>query len=118
MNAPALARARRPAVVPAGAGQPTGHDFDVSRVRISSIPLRSFDVPPDARRSTGTPERSETHGRASYTRLKGVSAARRKLRKPACSTIRRMAASPPWLPSGSSAPSDRACGTQRKVENE
>jgi hypothetical protein len=61
---------------------------------------------------------TENQGRASYTRLNGVSATLRKVLKPAARTTAPILSSPAWLPSASRAPSETACGTHRNVENE
>ena len=62
--------------------------------------------------------RARRYGRASSTRLKGVSAARRIELKPACSRTVRRAASPAWAPSAGVCPSESAmaCGTQISAE--
>ena len=57
------------------------------------------------------------HGRASYTRLKGVSAARRKRVKPAAVTTSLILASPAWAPSASPTSWDSEAGVHSSVEN-
>jgi len=56
-------------------------------------------------------------GRASYTRLKGVSAARRKRVKPAAVTTSLILASPAWAPSASPTSWDSEAGVHSSVEN-
>ena len=58
------------------------------------------------------------YGRASSTRLNGVSAARRIEEKPACSSTPRSTPSPAWLPSAGvpGPPSAIACGTQMSAD--
>ena len=60
--------------------------------------------------------RRRPQGRASNTRLNGVSATRRKRVKPASVTTWRIAASPAWAPSAYPPGWDIALGTHRKVE--
>lgn len=61
--------------------------------------------------------RGANYGRASSTRLAGVSAARRKRDNPACSNTSRSRASPAWPPSASPTSCDSEFGVQKKVEN-
>ena len=56
------------------------------------------------------------HGRASSTRLKGVSATRRKRVKPAATTTSRSRASPAWAPSASPTSWASDAGVQTSVE--
>src|ERR1700683_1128313 len=57
------------------------------------------------------------HGRASNTRLNGVSAARRKRVKPAAVTTSRILASPAWAPSASPTSCDSEAGVRRRGAN-
>src|SRR5436190_17640842 len=58
-----------------------------------------------------------SHGRASNTRLNGVSAAVRKRPKPPAATTSPMRAGPAWAPSASPTSCDSDAGVQRNVEN-
>jgi len=57
------------------------------------------------------------HGRASNTRLNGVSAAWRKLLKPPAETTSPIRAGPAWAPSASPTSCDSDAGVHRKVDN-
>jgi hypothetical protein len=60
---------------------------------------------------------SRRHGRVSNTRLKGVSAARRKCVKPPASTTSRMRASPACAPRARPTSCESEAGVQSRVEN-
>ena len=64
-------------------------------------PRRGRDADRHQRGRHRRDQRSGAHGRASSTRLKGVSAARRKRVKPASVTTSEILAGPAWAPSAS-----------------
>ena len=72
---------------------------------------------PASRFGHGRPGTAETYGRASYTRLNGVSAARRKRVKPPVWTTSRIRASPACAPSASPTSWDNDAGVHSRVEN-
>ena len=66
----------------------------------------------------GSQEAPAAQGRASYTTLNGVSAARRKRVKPAAVTTSRMRFSPDCAPRQSATSCEREQGVHNNVENE
>ena len=85
------------------------------RLAVASGP-RTRAGAPAARFGRGRPEHSRTYGRASYTRLNGVSAARRKRVKPPAWTTSRIRASPACAPSASPTSWDSDAGVHSRVE--
>ena len=90
--------------------------------RTRRVPINvATTAAPGAGRGTATPGTplDASHmlgwfqGRASKTRLNGVSAARRKRVNPAAVTTSRIAASPAWAPSADPPGWESALGTQR-----
>ena len=107
--------------------RPGGQEQDRGRSRPVALPVDPDAVSRDdallVRRSRRAPgvapphlvDRSR-HGRASNTRLKGVSAARRKRLKPPAATTSPIRASPAWAPRASPTSCDSDAGVQRNVE--
>ena len=88
------------------------------RPRWQDIGRRRRPAGEEPPRSAALPSSGRDQGRISNTWLKGVSAARRKLVKPAAVATSRSLASPACAPSASPTSCDSALGTHSSVENE
>ncbi len=107
--------------------RPGGEEQDRGRSLPVALPVDPDAVPRDdallvrlSRRASGVApphlvDRSR-HGRASNTRLKGVSVARRKRLKPPAATTSPIRASPAWAPRARPTSCDSDAGVQRNVE--